>query len=231
MGPEPAGRRGAWQPRSRRHLKRGGIGSACLLGASAPLNSAPMKRAPRVGRPWAGCRAWARAALVEASDSLIDPIDGGVSTANRSTAARPSPVWVWSPQTHSLRNRSERSQATQIGSSPTGSSGVADVWPLLAHHHDRSVAAKAQGSAAGGFPRAVPAPAAGAAWRTASDPAAAAGPTGGGLRAVGPRAELAEGRQRQEPADQCPQRDGESEAVLSWSLAPSPLPAAGRWLL
>ena len=40
---------------------------------SARSNSSPMRRAPRVGRPWAGCRVSARAALVVASDSLIAP--------------------------------------------------------------------------------------------------------------------------------------------------------------
>ena len=53
-----------------------------------------MSRAPRVGRPWAGCRVWARAALVVASDSLIPLPALLVSTASRSTAAPPAPEWV-----------------------------------------------------------------------------------------------------------------------------------------
>ena len=55
-----------------------GIGSPCLLAAWAPLNSAPMKRAPRVGRPTAVqkpraravCWVSARAALVVASEFM-----------------------------------------------------------------------------------------------------------------------------------------------------------------
>ncbi len=42
-----------------------------------------MRRAPRVGRPWAGCRAWARAALVEASTHVIGVPSGAVTTVHR----------------------------------------------------------------------------------------------------------------------------------------------------
>jgi hypothetical protein len=57
----------------------------------------PMERAPRVGRPtpaektssWAGCRAWARTALVVASTHLIGVPSGGVSTVDRTTS-----VWL-----------------------------------------------------------------------------------------------------------------------------------------
>lgn len=43
-----------------------------------------MRRAPRVERPWAGCRELVGTALVVASDSLIDPSARLVSTASRS---------------------------------------------------------------------------------------------------------------------------------------------------
>jgi len=55
--------------------------------------TAPTRRAPRVGRPLAGCRVWARAALVVASDSLIDPPALLVSTASRSSQALAAPDW------------------------------------------------------------------------------------------------------------------------------------------
>ena len=52
----------------------------------------PLKRAPRVGCPWAGCRAWARSALVEASDPLLTPLEECVSRGNRAMANNQSPL-------------------------------------------------------------------------------------------------------------------------------------------
>jgi hypothetical protein len=52
----------------------------------------PLKRASRVGRPWAGCRAWARSALVEASDPVLTPLEGCVSRGNRARANNQSPL-------------------------------------------------------------------------------------------------------------------------------------------
>ena len=43
----------------------------------------PLKRASRGGRPRAGCRAWARSALVEASDQVLMPPKGFGSRGNR----------------------------------------------------------------------------------------------------------------------------------------------------
>ena len=45
-----------------------------------------------MGHPRAGCRAWARSALVEASDQVLRPPEEVVSRGNRATANSPSPL-------------------------------------------------------------------------------------------------------------------------------------------
>ena len=60
----------------------------------------PLKRAPRVGRPTAsqkpraraGCRAWARSALVEAFDQVIGPAEGFTSGLRFRRSARLDPL-------------------------------------------------------------------------------------------------------------------------------------------